>query len=57
MCALCTASVLNTFSKIYEQIIKEQIAFDTKKIVSPEIPTYKKSYKIVNRMKQNDCTR
>ena len=37
-------SVLNTFSKIYEQVIKEQIVLGTEKFLSTKISAYRKSY-------------
>ena len=37
-------SVLNTFSKIYEQVIKEQIVLDTEKFLSSKISAHRKSY-------------
>ena len=37
-------SVLNTFSKIYKQVIKEQIILGTEKFLSPKISAYRKSY-------------
>ena len=37
-------SILNTFSKIYEQLIKEQIILGTEKFLSPKILAYRESY-------------
>ena len=37
-------SVLNTFSKICEQVIKEQIVLGTQRFLLPKIPAYRKSY-------------
>ena len=37
-------SVMNTFSKIYEQVIKQHIVLGTEKFLSPNILAYRKSY-------------
>ena len=37
-------SVLNTFSKIYKQVITKQIILGPENFLSPEISTYRKSY-------------
>ena len=39
-----SVSVLNTFSKIYKQVIKKQIILGPENFLSPEILTYRKSY-------------
>ena len=41
-------SVLSTFSKIYEQVIKEQIVLGTEQFSSPKISAYRKSYSTQN---------
>ena len=38
------ASILNTFSKIYGQVIKKQIVLGIDKFLSPKISAYKLSY-------------
>ena len=37
-------SVLNTFSKVYEKVIIDQIACGMKKYFSPFLSTYRKNY-------------
>ena len=37
-------SVMNTFSKIYEQVIKQHIVLGTEKFLSPNILAYRKPY-------------
>ena len=41
-------SILNTFSKIYERVIKSQLLHDMEKVFSPQISAYRKSYIIHN---------
>ena len=37
-------SILNTFSKIYERVIKNQLLHDMKNVFSPQISAYHKNY-------------
>ena len=41
-------SVLNTFSKIYERVIKDQIAYGIEKHFSPFLSAYTKNYSSQN---------
>ena len=39
-------SILNTFSKIYERIIKNQLLHDMENVFSPQISAYRKNYNL-----------